>query len=139
MPDNALARRMFLAMNALEQRRGSRVTLAQLGAMVAEAQQGREAAYAASVVARWIKGEQDPGSRDQWIALAAVLGVDPGWLTYGTGSMASALSGLDLDPSRDHRLTPEEEERALVQAQREREQSSTTKRGRKTASKRGKK
>lgn len=102
MPDSALARRMFAALNAFEERRGSRVTLAVLGELVADAMPGRETPYAASVAARWVKGEQDPGSRDQWLALAGVLGVDPGWLTYGTGAMTAKegqSAPIVLDPT----------------------------------------
>lgn len=68
----------------------------------------------------------------------AFAAVDPlqrggAWLGFGV----AARGGIDLDPARDHRLTQDEEERALAAAAREREKrAATTAKGR--TAKRGK-
>jgi hypothetical protein len=86
MADTQLAHRVFAAINALEQKLKRRITLAELGERVAKFL-GEDKATDASVVARWAKGKQTPRSREGWAAFAAALEVDPGWLTFGTGSM----------------------------------------------------
>jgi hypothetical protein len=91
--DEYLAHRMFSAVNAFERALGRKLTLAQLGERVAAEEVGREAPYAPSVVARWVRGEQEPGTRGQWVALARALQVDPGWLAFGPESAAPAPAG----------------------------------------------
>lgn len=81
---------MFAALNHLERETGTRVTFAALGALVAAMEPGREEDYSASVVARWIKAEQEPKTREGWLALARALRVDPGWLAFGTGEMLTS-------------------------------------------------
>lgn len=100
MPDNELADRMFLARNHLERELRRSVTLDELGEMVAANLEGRDKAFAGSVVARWLKAQQEPDTRQQWAALAKTLRVDPGWLTYGTGRMEPEppLAPEDLPP-----------------------------------------
>lgn len=90
MADIDLARRMFEARNHLERELGKRVTFAELGELVAAAQPDRDEGYSASVVARWIKAEQEPQTRGGWLALARGLRVDPGWLAFGTGTMVGS-------------------------------------------------
>ncbi len=124
MPDNDLARRMFLARNHLERELGRGVTLEKLGELIAEHLGGRDEPIAGSVVARWLKGQQEPRSRAQWEALAKALKVDPGWLTYGTGSMTGATLpagpiDLPFSPATDYRATPAELAEAREEADRE--------------------
>lgn len=90
------AARMFGAVQGLERRLGRRVTLDELGAMVAE-REGREP-YAGSVVRRWLKGLSEPRGTAGWEALAAVLGVEPGYLAFGTTTAPTpaASDGGDL-------------------------------------------
>lgn len=136
MPDSGLARRMFEAVNHLERTLGRKVTLAEIGQLVAGAQHGRDDDYAPSVVARWIKGTQEPRSREQWAALATALRVDPGWLAFGVGT-AGGKPLLDLDPARDHLLTAEEAARAEAQVA-EKARASRPARVRKTGNGKGK-
>lgn len=97
--DEALAARMFAAKNHLERLRHRDVTLAELGELVAQ-QLGRQKAFDPSVVARWIKGRQDPDTRDAWLALAETLQVDPGWLAFGDASSAPAPEGFVAAPEQ---------------------------------------
>lgn len=95
MADSELARRMFAATNRLEQAFGRPVTFEEIGARVAQNEDGREKPYAASVVARWIKSTQEPRYRSQQRAIARALGVDPGWLWFGDESAAPMLRAPD--------------------------------------------
>jgi hypothetical protein len=95
------AARMFSAVQGLEARLGRRVTLDEIGAWTGE-REGREP-YAGSVVRRWLRGLSEPRGTAAWSALADVLGVEPGWLAFGTPNTrltvrdnAAAVLGPDL-------------------------------------------
>lgn len=76
--------RMFQAHHALEGKLGRKVTQAELAQMVA-LNAPHEPPPAASVVARWLKGQSAPKTLALWQALAAALEVSPGWLAFGEG------------------------------------------------------
>lgn len=94
--DEALAKRMFLARNRLEAAFGRGVAVREIGETVSAALRRGEA-YDPSVVNRWLKGEQEPKTRAQWVALARALAVDPGWLAFGPDSFAP-MPREDIDP-----------------------------------------
>lgn len=83
-----LARRIFLAHLELSYRLGRKVTLAELGGLVAK-QMGRKAPFSAAAVSRWEAGTQMP-SADVIEAIAAVTRTDPGWISHGDRSAAPA-------------------------------------------------
>lgn len=97
MADPGLAYRFFIAKNQLERRLGRDVTFAELGELVAKSQ-GRDEPYAVSVARRWLRAEQEPSTRELWIALARALGVDVGWLAFGAASAAPAPEGY-IEPA----------------------------------------
>lgn len=75
------AGRLRRAFRAWEDRMGRDATQTELGELVGEAM-GEEAISQQSV-ARWFAGTLPEHPR--MVALARVLGVDPGWLSYGSG------------------------------------------------------
>lgn len=82
-----LAERMFRARHHREGIVGRKVPLREISADVS-ALLGLDSDYAPSVVARWVGGHQEPGTREQWVALATALSVDVGWLAFGDASAA---------------------------------------------------
>lgn len=82
---------MFAAFNHLERTAGRPVTLEEFGTLVATSEAEREAPYAASVAARWVKATQEPRYRSQQLAIAKALGVDPGWLWFGDDCAAGMI------------------------------------------------
>lgn len=85
--------RMYRARAALEVREGRRLSLDEIGKRVAIAQ-GRGAAYANSVVRRWIEGMSEPENVIAWQSLAYALGVSPAWLAFGEGPMWGTSGGI---------------------------------------------
>lgn len=85
---STLANRIFLAHLELSYNLGRRVSLAELGQLVA-ARMGRSTPFSAAAVSRWQTGAQVPGL-DVIQAIGAVSGVDPGWLSHGERSAAPA-------------------------------------------------
>jgi transcriptional regulator with XRE-family HTH domain len=83
-----LARRIFLAHLELSYRLGRKITLAELGEMVAKKMR-RPAPFSAAAVSRWEAGGQIP-SPEVIEAIAAVTGTDPGWISHGARSAAPA-------------------------------------------------
>jgi len=87
--DADLARRMFVARHYREGQLGRALTLSDISRAVS-ASLKREEPYDPSVIARWLKGTQEPRTRPQWVALARALAVDVGWLAFGLESAAPA-------------------------------------------------
>lgn len=87
----ALRLRLLDALHGLERREGHRVTFTALAERVAEA---LGASVSVATVARWFDGSREPKDRASLAALAAALGVDPGWLAYGDAPAASAHAEL---------------------------------------------
>jgi len=83
---STLARRIFLAHLELSYRLGRKVTLAELGELVAK-QMKRSAPFSAAAVSRWEAGTKIP-SADVIEAIAAVTHTDPGWISHGDRSAA---------------------------------------------------
>jgi transcriptional regulator with XRE-family HTH domain len=83
---SSLAHRIFLAHLELSYRLGRKVTLTELGEMIAR-EMGREASFTAAAVSRWEKGTQMP-SLQIIEAIASLTGMDPGWLSHGEKSAA---------------------------------------------------
>ena len=71
-------------------RHDEELTYARIGEMVAE-RTGRGDPYSHQAVRKWFVLGQEPEYQAA-AALAEVLGVDPGWLAFGTGE-AGATSG----------------------------------------------
>lgn len=97
--DAELAGRMFRARHHREGESGRKLVLREISADVSSTL-GREEPYDPSVVARWLKAEQEPKTRAQWIALARALDVDVGWLAFGPDSAAPAPSTVTGSSSR---------------------------------------
>ena len=83
---STLAQRIFLAHLELSYRLGRKVTLAELGGMVAR-QMGRSTPFKAGAVSRWENGTQIP-SPEVIEAIAAITHTDPGWISHGDKSAA---------------------------------------------------
>jgi transcriptional regulator with XRE-family HTH domain len=81
-----LAQRIFVAHLEISYRLGRKVTLEELGRLVAK-QMGRRAPFSAAAVSRWEAGTQTP-TPDVIEAIAAVSGTDPGWISHGEKSAA---------------------------------------------------
>lgn len=75
------ANRLRRAFRAFEDRLGRDVTQTELGELVGQAM-GKDAITQQSV-GRWFAGTLP--DHPHVVALATVLGVDPGWLSYGSG------------------------------------------------------
>lgn len=132
--DSALARRMYLAANALDRVTGRHVTLRELGERIAAAMGRADEPYDPSVVRRWLKG-RDPETRAQWRAVARVLRCDPGWLAFGEEERMAAPAAPEglMDTARDRKITAAERARARRDAETER-RGSTPKTGKRRAS-----
>ena len=83
---STLAQRIFLAHLELSYRLGRKVTLAELGELVAR-QMERQTPFKAGAVSRWENGSQMP-SPEVIEAIAAVTHTDPGWISHGDKSAA---------------------------------------------------
>jgi hypothetical protein len=94
-PDAQLAGRMFEATNRLELTERRKLTLDEIGARIADHEEGRDVPYSASVVRRWLAAEQEPRYRTLQLAIAKALGVDPGWLWFGQDSAAPMVSAAN--------------------------------------------
>ena len=88
---DTLAQRIFAAHLEVSLRLGRKVTLAEFGQMVAT-QMGRGAAFSAAAVSRWERGQQMP-TPDVIEAIAAISGLDPGWISHGVKTAAPQRSG----------------------------------------------
>jgi transcriptional regulator with XRE-family HTH domain len=84
--ESTIGRRIFIAHLELSYRVGRRVTLAELGRLVAERLR-RDAPFAATAVSKWEAGVQTPGP-EVIEAIAELSGVDPGWISHGAKSAA---------------------------------------------------
>ena len=86
--ESTIGRRIFVAHLELSYRLGRRVTLAELGRLIAERLR-RDAPFAATAVSKWESGTQIP-SAEVIEAIAELSGVDPGWISHGGKSAAPA-------------------------------------------------
>jgi hypothetical protein len=89
---------MFTAVHHREGLLGHKLVLREISAGVSRLLE-READYDPSVVARWLKAQQEPKTRAQWVALATVLDVDVGWLAFGDAS-AAPMAGQGATPAQ---------------------------------------
>lgn len=88
---DSLAQRIFTAHLELSLRYGRKVTMAEFGQLVA-AHMNRQAPFSAAAVSRWERGQQTP-TPDVIEAIAAISGLDPGWISHGIKSAAPQRSG----------------------------------------------
>ncbi len=110
--DKGLAARMFQAQHHREGQLGHKLVLREIGEAVARAA-GLDEPVAPSVVRRWLIAQQEPRGLAVWRALAAALGVDPGWLAFGDASAAPmAGKGATTSPAPDAHLRKSERELA---------------------------
>jgi transcriptional regulator with XRE-family HTH domain len=86
--ESTIGRRIFIAHLELSYRLGRRVTLAELGRLVADRLR-RAAPFAATAVSKWEAGLQTPAP-EVIEAVAELSGVDPGWISHGERSAAPA-------------------------------------------------
>jgi transcriptional regulator with XRE-family HTH domain len=86
--ESTIGRRIFIAHLELSYRFGRRVTLAELGRLVADRLR-REAPFGATAVSKWEGGLQTPAP-EVIEAIAELSGVDPGWISHGERSAAPA-------------------------------------------------
>jgi transcriptional regulator with XRE-family HTH domain len=93
---SSLGRRVFLAHLQLSYRLGRRVTLAEFGRLIAQ-HLGRKRPFGATAVSKWEAGLQVPAP-DVIEAIAALAGVDPGWISHGEKSAAPAPPLLPSGP-----------------------------------------
>jgi transcriptional regulator with XRE-family HTH domain len=84
--ESTIGRRIFIAHLELSYRLGRRVTLAELGRLVAERLR-RDAPFGATAVSKWEAGVQTPAA-EVIEAIAELSGVDPGWISHGAKSAA---------------------------------------------------
>jgi transcriptional regulator with XRE-family HTH domain len=104
---STLARRIFLAHLELSYRLGRKVTLAELGELVAR-QMKRSTPFSAAAVSRWEAGTKIPNA-DVIEAIAAVTHTDPGWISHGDRSAAPAPQRVgDQTPAETLPLSGEE-------------------------------
>jgi transcriptional regulator with XRE-family HTH domain len=94
---STVGRRMFLAHLQLSYRLGRRVTLAELGHLIAE-RLARKTPFAATAVSKWEAGLQMPGP-EVIEAIAELSGVDPGWISHGEKSAAPGPQLLPREPT----------------------------------------
>lgn len=80
-PNADIAQRFFDAQTKRERELGRRITLVEIGAEVA-ALLGREEAFDAGVVRKWLRGVNEPDFATMR-AIARVLNADPGVLAFG--------------------------------------------------------
>ena len=81
-----LSQRIFTAHLELNHQVGRKVTLAELGEMIAR-QMGRQTPFTAAAVSRWESGQQVPAP-EVIEAIGAITRVDPGWISHGARSAA---------------------------------------------------
>ena len=94
-----IGRRIFLAHLELSYRLGRKVTLAELGELVAK-HLGRETPFTAAAVSRWESGTQVP--TPQVIeAIASITQTDPGWISHGSKSAAPRPEGVEPTPTAE--------------------------------------
>ena len=86
-----LAQRIFTAHLELSLKLGRKVTMAEFGQIIAT-QMKRGTPFSAAAVSRWERGQQLP-TPDVIEAIAAVAGLDPGWISHGMKSAAPQRSG----------------------------------------------
>ena len=86
--ESTIGQRIFIAHLELSYRLGRRVTLAELGRLVAE-QLRRGTPFAPTAVSKWEAGLQTPAP-EVIEAIAELSGVDPGWISHGAKSAAPA-------------------------------------------------
>jgi transcriptional regulator with XRE-family HTH domain len=91
-PHAELARRMLIGLHGLELEEGPRISYAEIARRMGEI---AAPAPQVSTIQRWFTGAQSPDTRQQMAALASVLGVDPGWLTYGDPENREAARAED--------------------------------------------
>src|SRR5437867_10412893 len=84
--ESTIGRRIFIAHLELSYRLGRRVTLAELGRLVAQRLR-RDAPFVATAVSKWEAGVQTPAA-EVIEAIAELSGVDPGWISHGAKSAA---------------------------------------------------
>ena len=118
---HSLAKRLFLAHLELNYRLGRKVTLAELGEMIAR-QMGRDSAFTAAAVSRWENGTQVPAP-EVIEAIAALTQTDPGWISHGDKTAAPsprASSGTPhaSEPQRAPQRPPPEPEGARIRKRR---------------------
>lgn len=82
----------------LAHRLGHIPTQDEIGELVAR-EEGKASPYAGSVVARWLKGQAGPKTRDGWRALARVFDVSAGWLAFGDGPEPTGPALPPVTPS----------------------------------------
>lgn len=92
MTDEGFARRLRRAFRAFEDRTGEDVTQTQLGVLVGKELDGKPITQQS--VDRWFGGTRP--DHERMIALAAVLDVDPGWLSYGPDDAAAARTDVGI-------------------------------------------
>ncbi len=80
-PYAAFAQRLYMAQKRYELKSGRDLDRDDFGRDVAR-RSGRDKALSDSTVSNWFTGKQMPAVK-QLEAIAAVLGVHPGWLTFG--------------------------------------------------------
>jgi len=103
--ESTIGRRIFIAHLELSYGLGRRVTLAELGRLIAE-RLDRDAPFAATAVSKWESGLQTPGP-EVIEAIAELSGVDPGWISHGAKSAApepradSRRESVELVPRRE--------------------------------------
>ncbi len=93
-PTSGFAKRLFEALILHSGRQGRMVRHTELGEAIAQAMQ-REQPLTGAAVGRWFRGVAMPDIPTVR-AVAAVLGVDPGWLAFGDDSAAPGPQGPDV-------------------------------------------
>ena len=118
--ESTIGRRIFVAHLELSYRLGRRVTLAELGRLIAERLR-RDTPFAATAVSKWEAGVQTPAP-EVIEAIAELSGVDPGWISHGAKSAAPAprpdsrRASVELLPRRVRRKSAEPRGRQQGQA-----------------------
>jgi transcriptional regulator with XRE-family HTH domain len=124
--ESTIGQRIFIAHLELSYRLGRRVTLAELGRLVAERLR-RDAPFAATAVSKWEAGAQTP--TPQVIeAIAELSGVDPGWISHGAKSAAPEPRAADRRESVELLPRQVRQVQRKVAAQRGRQQGQAKKR-----------
>lgn len=88
---DTLAKRIFAAHLELSLRLGRKVTMAEFGELIGTHMK-RASAFSAAAVSRWERGQQTP-TPDVIESIAAISGLDPGWISHGLKSAAPQRSG----------------------------------------------
>lgn len=113
-PHAELARRMLIGLHGLELAEGRRVSYAEIARRMGKI---APPARQVSTVTRWFAGAQSPETTAEMAILARVLGVDPGWLTYGdpadaTGDAPILGPDVTLDVTEPRRMRRDREDEA---------------------------